>query len=169
VPTTIPSPSTTVLDTTTVPETTTVPDTTTTPTTGRTTTIPAGLEVLSGPSSEPGGEVRIRGGGCAAGSRVALLIGTTTIGEVQAGPDGSFEATVAAPSVEPGRLELVADCGVRFAATIDLVVASRVDALSSTLAIFIFFVLLSLVLFRRRRVILPRRRPSTGDDRSAGG
>jgi hypothetical protein len=144
-----------------------VPDTvappTTTPT-AETTTIPVGLEVLSGPSSEPGGDVRLRGGGCAAGGRVAFLIGTTTIGEVQAGPDGSFEATVAVPSLEPGRLELVADCGARFAATLDLVVASRVDALSSTLAVFIFFVLLSLVLFRRRRVILPRPRRSTEDD-----
>ena len=68
------------------------------------------------------------------------------------------------PSIEPGRLEMIADCGTRFVTTLDLVVASRVDALSSTLAVFIFFVLLSLVLFRRRRVILPRSRRPTEDD-----
>lgn len=137
---------------------------TTVPTTQGTTTTLRGLDLLSGPSSEPGGEVRVRGAGCTANGRVVVLIGTTRVGEAQAGPDGTFEATVAAPDAQPGRVELVADCGVRLSTTLDLVVSSQVDPLSSTLAVFIFFVLLCLVLFRRRRVILPRRQEPPVDD-----
>ncbi len=116
------------------------------------------LDLLSGPSTEPGGEVRASGSGCTPGSRVELLIGTSPVGVAQADADGTFAATVTVPESEPGRIELVALCGLRLTAIIDVVVSRQVDPLSSTLAVFIFFVLLSLVLFRRRRVILPRRR-----------
>ncbi len=155
--------------TTSTTSTTLPPDSTTSSTVGNgggtATTLP-GLSVLSGPSSEPGGELRVRGAGCTSNSRVVFFVGTSIIGEAQAGPDGSFVAEVAAPDIPPGRIELFADCGPRFVATIDLVVASQVDPGASALAVFIFFVLLALVLFRRRRIVLPsrRHRPDAEDE-----
>lgn len=143
---------------------TTSPVTTPAPPGPPTTTPGPQLQVLTGPSSEPGGEVRMKGTGCTPGGPVTFSVGSSEVGVAQAGPDGSFEAAVTLPAMEPGRIELVALCGIRLVATVDVVVASGVDPLTSTLAVFIFFVLLCLVLFRRRRVVLPRRRPTRDPD-----
>jgi hypothetical protein len=99
---------------------------------------------------------------------VALLLGTATaespIGSAQAGANGSFVATIELPDLPVGRVLLSALCGPRLTAPLDIVVSSQVDTGTPTLAVFIFFVLLSLALFRRRRVILPQRRPDRDDD-----
>ena len=132
-----------------------------------TTSAPPSLELVSGPSSEPGGEVDARGAGCRPNGPVALLLGTATsessIGTAQAGPDGTFETTIDLPDLPIGRVQLSAECGPRLTAPLDIVVSSQVDTGTPTLAVFIFFVLLCLALFRRRRLILPQRRPD--DDR----
>lgn len=80
-----------------------------------------------------------------------LAVANATVGSVASEQDGTFSATVTVPELTVGRYDIVATCGPVLRSPIDVVVVSQVDAGTSTLGLFLFFVLLSLVLFRRRR------------------
>ncbi|MCA1692722.1 MAG: hypothetical protein LC733_11195 [Actinobacteria bacterium] len=118
------------------------------------------------PSSEPGGVVVLRGEGCSPGAPVAVVVGDVAVGSIPGLDDGSFVAILTLPDFGPGRYDIDIDCGATsFTIPMDVVVATSVESPNSVLALFIFFVLLILVLFRRRRI----HRPAPGRMDDAGG
>lgn len=137
--------------------TTTTAPTTTTPATTTPTTLPPATTVatrdfkVDRPSAEPGGEVNASGEGCDPGAAVAIEIGGARVADATAGSDGRFSAPLDLPVLQPGRFDVVAHCGPTLDTTIDIVLASRVDPGTSTLAVLVFFVLLLLALLRGRR------------------
>jgi len=116
---------------------------------------PPGSSVdLSSPSVEPGGNLTVTGSGCDPAVAVDATIGGARVGTSVADPSGRFSVTVDVPDLPVGRYDLVVSCGPVFTTPIDIVVATAADVGNSTLALFVFFILLALVLFRRRRVAL---------------
>jgi len=111
------------------------------------------------PSSEPGGVVVLRGEGCVPGVAVAVGVADIAVGSIPGQDDGGFVAVLTLPDVGPGRYDIHVDCGTTFTIPIDVVVATSVDSPNSVLALFVFFVLLALVLFRRRRIHHPAASP----------
>jgi len=107
---------------------------------------------MNRPSSEPGGVVVLTGTGCAPGVPVAVGVADVAVGSIAGQDDGGFVAVLTLPDFGPGRYDIHVDCGTTFTIPIDVVVATSVESPNSVLALFIFFVLLVLVLFRRRRV-----------------
>lgn len=142
---------------TTVPETT-IAETTVAETTiaGSASTVATQAFKVDRPAAEPGGEVHALGEGCTPNARVDIEVAGAPAGETQAGQDGRFSAPLQLPVVAPGRLEVTARCGPTLLTTVDIVLASRVDPGTSTLAVLVLFVLLALALFRRR--LLPARK-----------
>lgn len=71
------------------------------------------LEVEPGVVS-PGGDVLVSGEGCAAGTKVQLVLsspGASSTGSVLVGPGGQFSAKVEVPRpIRPGRAEMIASC-----------------------------------------------------------
>jgi len=116
---------------------------------------PAPVMRMDKPSTEPGGVVVLTGTGCAPLVPVAVAVGDTVVGSIDGRDDGRFVAVLTLPDVGPGRYDIHVACGTTFTIPIDVVVATSVDSPNSVLALFIFFVLLALVLFRRRRVPQP--------------
>jgi uncharacterized protein (DUF2141 family) len=167
--TTRPSATTTLATVTTVAPTTVAP---TVPTTLAPTvpTVPPGttsvppMLTLSQPSVPPGGQISVRGNGCAPGSGVSLTIGTTTVGTSAADNSGSFSTTILVPDLPLGRVDVVAACGVTFVIPLEIAVGTRADTGAGTLGLFFFFFLLVLMIFRRRRLVRPRTtRQADGD------
>jgi uncharacterized protein (TIGR03382 family) len=107
---------------------------------------------MNRPSSEPGGVVVLTGTGCAPGVPVAFLVGDLAVGSIAGQDDGGFVALLTLPVLGPGRYDIHVDCSTTFTIPIDVVVATSVESPNSVLALFVFFVLLALVLFRRRRI-----------------
>ncbi len=108
----------------------------------------------------------LTGGGCLPGQPVAVSVGGEEVGTIPGRDDGGFIAILTLPDVEPGRYDITIDCGTTFTIPVDVVVATSVESPNSVLALFIFFVLLALVLFRRRRVpppITPERAAKSPD------
>jgi len=135
----------------------TVPPPSPAPTTSSTVPTQPGLVIrLNQPSSEPGGRLSSTGSGCSALANVVLTINGATVGAANADQAGAFQTEVLIPDVAVGRYDLVADCGLTSTTPIDVVVATRVDGGISTLALLIFFVLLALMLFRRRHLVPSR-------------
>ncbi|MGH9165856.1 MAG: hypothetical protein ACRDZW_10145, partial [Acidimicrobiales bacterium] len=118
---------------------------------------PAGL-TLSGPSTEPGGQLGVLAGGCEPLAPVSVSLGRATLPGALADARGAYAATLQLPDLPVGRYRLTVTCGPTYAGLVDVVVATSLTPPASTLAIFLFFILVMLVLFRRRRV--PGRVPS---------
>ncbi len=117
------------------------------------------------PSSEPGGVVVLTGRGCVPDAPVSVGVADVAVGTIDGREDGVFVAILTLPDFGPGRYDITVDCGTTFTIPIDVVVATSVESPNSVLALFIFFVLLVLVLFRRRRIPrLPPRDGSPGPD-----
>lgn len=108
------------------------------------------------PSSEPGGVVILNGLGCAPGAAVVVGVAGVDVGSIPARDDGGFVAVLTLPDFGPGRYDIHVDCGTTFTIPIDVVVATSVDSPDSVLALFVFFVLAVIALFRRRRLLGPR-------------
>lgn len=127
-----------------------------------TTTLPVGTGMVSDKvSSEPGGTVTLTGGGCTPNAPVTVAVGDRVIGSIPGTPDGKFIAILNLPQLlEVGRHDIIITCGVVHSLPIDIVVASHLDSGNSVLALFIFFVLMVIALFRRRRLVLAKRAPS---------
>jgi hypothetical protein len=87
---------------------------------------------------------------------VELTVAGEPAGATTASAAGAFESPVAVPGLDPGRYEVVARCGPELRAVLDVVVVQAVDNGLSTLAVLVFFVLVALLLFRRRRIVLRR-------------
>jgi hypothetical protein len=113
--------------------------------------------ILAVPSAEPGGEIPLTGAGCVPGGPLTVYFGGNTLGTVRAGEDGTFSLRVYLPDVPVGRYDLELECGPTLSAPVDVVVATSASGGISTLALFIFFVLLAMIIFRRRRYISKRR------------
>jgi hypothetical protein len=126
------------------------------PTTTASAAVP-GLN-LSRPSIEPGGQIRVTGGGCTPGSDVRISIGDEIVGATVADPVGAFSGPVNVPiDLAVGQYDVVVACGPTLTGALDVVVSTSVDAGTSTLGLFLFFLLLAIALFRRRRLV--HRRP----------
>lgn len=110
------------------------------------------------PSAEPGGVVVLTGQGCVPGAPVSVSVADVAVGSIPGREDGVFVAILTLPDFGPGRYDINVDCGTTFTVPVDLVVATAVNSPNSVLALFIFFVLLVLVLFRRRRLHPPAER-----------
>lgn len=132
---------------------------------------PAPILHMDKPSSEPGGVVVLTGEGCAPGAPVTVQVGDVAVGSIPGRDDGGVVAVLTLPDLGPGRYDIRIDCGPTFTMPIDVVVATSVESPNSVLALFVFFVLLALVLFRRRRIhpdavrrsLDPGRKPRTDD------
>lgn len=107
------------------------------------------------PSTEPGGIVVLTGQGCVPNAPVSVGVADVAVGTIPGREDGVFVAILTLPDFGPGRYDINVDCGTTFTIPVDVVVATAVDSPNSVLALFIFFVLLVLVLFRRRRLHRP--------------
>ena len=114
------------------------------------------------PSVEPGGVVVLTGDGCAPGAPVVVGVGDLTISSVPGRADGSFVVVLTLPDLDPGRYDVHIDCPISLDVPLDVVVATSVASPNSVLALFVFFVLLGLMLFRRRRLVF-RPRPQAVD------
>lgn len=106
---------------------------------------------LAAPSAEPGGEIPVTGTGCNPGGDITAYFGSQVLGTVRAQKDGSFALRILLPEVEVGRYNLELQCGPTLIAPVDVVIASSKSGGISTLALFIFFVLVITAVFRRRR------------------
>jgi hypothetical protein len=116
-------------------------------------------------ASEPGGTVTLTGGGCTPNAPVTVALGDRVIGSIPGTPDGRFIAILNLPQVlEVGRYDITITCGVVHTLPIDIVVASHLDSGNSVLALFIFFVLMVIALFRRRRLVFPKKTPDPEDE-----
>lgn len=104
------------------------------------------------PSSEPGGVVVLTGEGCVPDAPVRVAVADVAVGSIAGRDDGGFVAILTLPDFGPGRYDISVDCGTALILPIDVVVATSVESPDSVLALFIFFVLVVLVLFRRRRI-----------------
>lgn len=154
---TAPSPTPTTLP----PATTLVPPSTVAP---PVTTAPPTVEIDK-PSVEPGGVVVLTGDGCGPGAPVVVGVGDLTVGSIPGQADGSFVAVVTLPDLDPGRYDVHIDCPISLVVPLDVVVATSVGTPNSVLALFVFFVLMGLVLFRRRRLVFrPRPQPADPGD-----
>lgn len=142
--------------------TTTVATTTLPPEPSTTTSRPSSSErvlLLNTSSADPGSSLTAAGRGCAPGSAVTLSVLDREVGVATADGEGRFTAAVDLPDLEVGRYQVVARCDVVLSAGVDVVLASQVDAGTSTLAILLFFLLVGLGAVRRQ---LPRRVSSSG-------
>jgi hypothetical protein len=98
----------------------------------------------------------VTGAGCLPGAPLTVYFGGNKLGTVPANQDGTFSLRVYLPDVPVGRYGLELECGPTLSAPVDVVVATSASGGISTLALFIFFVLLSMIVFRRRRYISKR-------------
>jgi hypothetical protein len=103
----------------------------------------------------PGSAVAANGRGCDADAPVTLTVDSAAVGHTRASGSGAFHAPLTLGPLGVGRYTVVARCGVILAAPLDIVLASRVSAATSTLAIIIFVLLIGALAFRRQ--IFPRR------------
>lgn len=101
-------------------------------------------------SIAPGGADVARGEGCIAGSAVHLSVEGTTVGDTTADGDGTFSAPLRLASFPVGRYRVQAVCGRMLAASLDVVLASQLNPITSTLALIVLFLLIGLVIYRRR-------------------
>lgn len=122
-----------------------------------TTALPPGVGMVSDKvASEPGGVVTLTGSGCTPNAPVTVQVGDRVIGSIPGTPDGTFIAILSLPQLlEVGRYDITISCGIVHTVPIDIVVASHLDSGNSVLALFIFFVLMVIALFRRRRLVMP--------------
>jgi len=128
------------------------------------TTAPPTVEIDK-PSVEPGGVVVLTGDGCGPGAPVVVGVGDLTVGSIPGQADGSFVVVVTLPDLDPGRYDVHIDCPISLVVPLDVVVATSVGTPNSVLALFVFFVLMGLVLFRRRRLVFrPRPQPADPGD-----
>ncbi|MFD0363922.1 hypothetical protein ACFQZZ_20925 [Nocardia sp. GCM10030253] len=121
---------------------------------------PAALE-LTPSAIGPSGDVTAAGLGCDPQAPVSLSIGDKPVGSTVAGPDGAFHAPLALASMDVGRYEVTAKCGRTLAASLDVVLVSRVSSATSTLTVILFFLLLGGWFYGHRLVshIPARRQP----------
>jgi hypothetical protein len=114
-------------------------------------------------SIPPGGDDVAHGHGCPAGSAVRLSIEGTSVGATLADANGTFHAPLRLASFPVGRYQVLATCGPVLAASLDVVLASQVDPITSTFALIVLFLLIGLVIYRRRLLPTNRRAPRPDD------
>ena len=72
------------------------------------------------------------------------------MGAATATEGGSFFAPLDVPDLAVGRHRVAARCGPVMATNLDLVLVTRVDPATTTLAVLVYFVLLALAVVRRQ-------------------
>ncbi|ELB89436.1 hypothetical protein Rwratislav_29489, partial [Rhodococcus wratislaviensis IFP 2016] len=110
---------------------------------------------LSSPVVEPGGELTATGQGCPSGSVVGMSVSGESAGQVVADSAGAFEAPLAAGPTSVGRYQVEADCGPVLTAAFDVVLVSQASGSISTMVIIVFFLLMGLLIYRRRLLPIP--------------
>lgn len=93
----------------------------------------------------------LTGQGCDAGSAVTVEVDDQTLLSAVATAGGSFSETLELPGLGVGRHRVVARCGPTLVTSIDVVLVTRVEPATTTLALLVFFVLLVLAALRRQR------------------
>ncbi|MFD4428406.1 hypothetical protein, partial [Nocardia sp. NPDC058497] len=117
----------------------------------------AGFE-LTAPAVAQGENISGMGYGCPAGAEVDVAIGGVPAGTTVADDRGAFQSTLDMGTVLPvGRYEVTAACGPVLAAALDVVLASNVDAATSTLTVIMFFLLIGVFVYVRRLLSPPPR------------
>lgn len=111
--------------------------------------------ILSSPVVAPGEPLAAAGRGCLPGSDVALSVDGVPAGSSIADGQGVFEAPVQVGSIDVGRYQVQAACGPMLTAPVDVVLASRVGAGTATLTVIVFFLLIGLLIYRRRLLPSP--------------
>ncbi|MGH9224179.1 MAG: hypothetical protein ACRD2W_10460 [Acidimicrobiales bacterium] len=106
---------------------------------------------LNRTTSPPGGPVEVTVNGCDPGAPVTLEIGAQPIPAGLADANGAVSVGVDVPSLAVGRHDVTARCGPVLTTFVDVVLSTRVDPGTTTLAVLVFFVLLSLAVIRRQR------------------
>ncbi|QSE87357.1 hypothetical protein JWS13_01495 (plasmid) [Rhodococcus pseudokoreensis] len=108
-----------------------------------------GLE-LSDPAVAPGALVTASGSGCPPGAGVALSVEGVRAGETQADAAGAFEAPINPVVADVGRHQVSAECGPVLTAPLDIVLVSQATGSTATSVVIVFFLLIGLLLYRRR-------------------
>ncbi|MDX5962216.1 hypothetical protein SIM91_02525 [Rhodococcus opacus] len=105
---------------------------------------------LSDPAVAPGAPVTASGSGCPPGAGVALSVEGVRAGETQADAGGSFEAPVSPVVADVGRHQVSAECGPVLTAPLDIVLVSQATGSTATSVVIVFFLLIGLLIYRRR-------------------
>jgi hypothetical protein len=106
----------------------------------------------------PGSRVTLAGQGCDPSAAVTIEVDDREVGSSVAGTDGAFSTAVDLPDLRVGRHRVVARCGPASETVLDVVLVTRVDGATTSLALLSFFVLLGHGAVRRQGDT-QRRRP----------
>lgn len=169
-PTTRPSTTTTTSTTTSTTSTTTSTTSTTTTTTTTlpptTTTIevvdsalrppgPDAALLLEPTAAPPGGQTTASGRGCDPDVLVTLWVADSPPVTTQSDADGRFGVRLPVGDLEPGRYEVVAECGTELRSAVDVIRHSAQGGAASSSAVLVFFVLVGVGIWQLRRVVDP--------------
>lgn len=73
----------------------------------------------------------------------------------RADAEGRFQARLPVAELEPGRYEVVAQCGPELRANVDVMLLSAQGGAASSSAVLVFFVLVGVGIWQLRRVVAP--------------
>ncbi|KPM52604.1 hypothetical protein CcI49_15020 [Frankia sp. CcI49] len=79
-----------------------------------------------------------QGAGCSPGGETMLTAGGELVGRTVADQDGRFETVVRFASFRPGHRQVVADCGVRLQAGVDMMLVSADSSVSVSSLLLLF-------------------------------
>ncbi len=86
-----------------------------------------------------------------------MAVGGAPAGATVADETGAFQSRLDTGSIPVGHHQVTAACGPVLTAALDVVLASNVDAATSTLAVIAFFVLIGVFVYTRRLLSPPPR------------
>ncbi|WP_240963346.1 hypothetical protein [Antrihabitans stalactiti] len=108
------------------------------------------LLVLDRQSVQPGGAVNAHGEGCTPGSDVTLSAAGEQIGTGTANDAGVFDIPLASGALGVGSHRVEALCGPVLLAALDVVLVTQLGSATATLTMLVFFLIIGLVIYRRR-------------------
>ena len=103
----------------------------------------------------PGGQTTATGRGCDPDVLVTLNIADAPAVTTRSDADGRFGARLPVGELEPGRYEVVAQCGPELRADVDIIRQSAQGGSASSSAVLVFFVLVGAGIWQLRRVVSP--------------
>jgi hypothetical protein len=109
-----------------------------------------GTIIFDHPNIRPGDPLTASGEGCSPGGMVELTSDGQPVGRVAADPDGAFRAKVEFTTVEAGRREVVADCGIKLVGYVDEQVTTASGGTAPAVLVLVFFLVAGIGVLRWR-------------------
>ena len=110
------------------------------------------------PAVPPGSRVGLTGEGCDPATAVSIEVDDRAVQSGRADTTGSFSLTLDVPDLDVGRHRVVARCGPAVETVLDIVLVTRVEGGTTSMAVLAFFILVGLAVIRRQRDPRPARR-----------